>query len=273
MKKILFLSNRGLLPIKDGHTRRSFNILKGLCQNHKIYFLSLYETCEEVNKENIELLNRMCTYVEFFKSPSKNISISMLSRLFGSLFSFEAYTIFRHYSRPFSQRVNNLLSSENFDLVHCDILPVCYTIRNRNDVFRSVTDHDVSYMKCLSIGKESRNIILKTFLYLEALKLRRLERNIFRQVDLGIAVSDLDKGILQKLCPEGRFLVVENGVEVDKFKPSGTPPVKDRLLWLGGFNHFPNRQGILFFLEKIYPFVKRENPNVSIDIVGGGGDG
>ena len=136
--------------------------------------------------------------------------------------------------------------------------------------FEVFTDHDVSYLKCLRIGKESKNLLLKAFLYLEASKLRKLERKIFRQVDLGIVVSDLDKDILQELCPEGRFLVVENGVEVDKFLPSAAPQVKNKLLWLGGFDHFPNRQGILFFLERIYPLVKRENPHVSIDIVGGG---
>ena len=272
-KRILFLSNRGLLPIKDGHTRRSFNILKGLALNNQVYFLSLFETPEEVAPENIEELEQLCYRVEFLPAPSKKMSAEMLFRLFRSLFSADPYTIWRHYSKRYFQRVNELLLSEQFDLVHCDILPVCYTIRNRNDVFRSLTDHDVSYIKCLRMGKDSGNILLKAFLYLEAVKLKRLERNIFRQVDLGIAVSDLDKEVLQGLCPEGRFLVVENGgrrVEVDRFKPSGEPQVKNRLLWLGGFDHFPNRQGILFFLEKIYPLVKQENHDVSIDIVGGG---
>ena len=138
MKKLLFLSNRGLLPIKDGHTRRSFNILKGLSKNHKIYFLSLYETPEEVSDENIGLLNSMCFQVEFMKAPPKHPSIPMIWRLLRSLFSFEAYTIWRHYSKRFCQRVNELISSGQFDLVHCDILPICYVIRNRNDVFRSV---------------------------------------------------------------------------------------------------------------------------------------
>ncbi len=111
---------------------------------------------------------------------------------------------------------------------------------------------------------------MKSFLYLEAQKIKRLERDIFRLVDLGIVVSELDKNALQDLCPEGKFLVVENGVELERFTPSNEPEIQNKLLWLGGFGHFPNKQGIRYFLDKIYPLVKKEVPEVCIDIVGGG---
>jgi len=269
-KNILFLSNRGLLPIKDGHTRRSFNILKGLAEKNKVYFLSLYETPAEVSYENVKQLEKICHRVEFLPCPSKKISLEMLTRLFRSLFSFEPYTVWRHYSKPFLKRVDELISSKRFDLVHCDILPICYTVQNRAKIFRSVTDHDVSYQKCLSIAKDKRNLFLKYFMYLEAWKLKRLEKNIFKHVDLGVAVSESDKKSLQKLCPEGKFLVVENGVELDKFQTVAEMPEKSKLLWLGGFGHYPNIQGILFFLNNVYPQIKKAVPGVSLDIVGGG---
>lgn len=269
-KKILFLSNRGLLPVKDGHTRRSFNILKGLAQNNQIYFLSLFETPDEVTDNNIQQLKKICQHVEFLPSPPKKISLGMIARLIRSIFSLDPYTIWRHYSRPFLKRVDELISSERFDLIHCDILPICYTVRDRNNIFRSVTDHDVSYLKCLSMARNEKNALLKMFMLLETRKLKRLEKNIFKQVDLGIVVSELDKSNLQKLCPDGNFLVVENGVETDKFIPDTAQQQKTKLLWLGGFGHYPNKQGILFFLNEVYPLVKKEVPGVSMDIVGGG---
>jgi len=269
-KEILFISNRGVLPIKDGHSRRSYNILKGLAENNHVYFLSLFETPEEVCVENIEKLKKICHQVEFLPCPSKKMSLGMLLRLVRSFFSVDPYTLWRHYSKQLQRRADELMSSGQFDLVHCDNMPVCYTVRGRKDVFRSVTDHDVSYLKCLSVGRESRNILLKCFLYFEAFKIKRLEKNIFTQVDLGIVVSEHDKEILKKLCPEGDFIVVENGVELDLFKPSSELHKQNKLLWVGGFNHYPNKQAVSYFLEKIYPLVKQSVPDVSIDIVGGG---
>ncbi len=269
-QKILFLSNRGLLPVKDGHTRRSFNILKGLAKSNHIYFLSLCESPDEILPENIKQLQNFCHQVEFIPAPPKKISVQMIALVIRSLFSIDPYTVWRHYSIPFLKRVDELISSGQFDLVHCDILPISYTVRGKKGIYRSVTDHDVSYLKCLGRGKACRNILFKAFLYLEVWKLRRLERNIFRQVDLGIVVSELDKSILNKICPEGNFIVVENGVDLDKFAPSDKLQEAEKLLWLGGFDHFPNRQGIQFFLELVYPLVKKEIPGISIDIVGGG---
>ena len=57
-KKILFLSNRGLLPVVDGHTRRSSSILRGLSVNNDIYLLFMYESGEEieVRAEDLEIV-------------------------------------------------------------------------------------------------------------------------------------------------------------------------------------------------------------------------
>jgi glycosyltransferase involved in cell wall biosynthesis len=166
--------------------------------------------------------------------------------------------------------VKELISCGEFDLVHCDILPVAYTVRNRNGIFRSITDHDVSYLKCLRIGQGSKNVFLKIFLLFESLKMKRLESQIFRQVDLGITVSEVDKEILQRLCPEGKFFVVENGVDTNIFIPDEREIESNTLLWIGGLNQLPNRQGITFFLEEVYPDIKERMPDVKLEIIGGG---
>jgi len=268
--KILFLSNRGLLPIKDGHTRRSFNILKGLAEKHRVHFLSFYETPEEIEPKNIKELETFCKKVEFFPAPPKKVSIPMLARLVRSIFSSDPYTIWRHYSKSFLKRVKQLIASGEFDLVHCDILPLAYTVRNKNGIFQSITDQDVSYLKCLRMGRQSWNPLLRLFLYLESWKLKRLESKIFTQVDLGITVSELDKKILQKLCPGGKFVVIENGVETEIFKPNNEKVETNKLVWVGGFDHFPNKQGMYYFLENIYPKIKERLPEIKLDIVGGG---
>jgi glycosyltransferase involved in cell wall biosynthesis len=264
------LSNRGLLPIKDGHTRRSYNILKGLAEQNQVYFLSLYETPEEIEQNNVNELKSFCSHVEFHHAPLKKLSIPMLLRLTRSLFSMDAYTIWRHYSRSFLKRVDELISTGEFDLVHCDTLPLAYTVRARSDIFRSITDHDVSYLKCLRMGEECKNILLKMFMILESIKLKKLESDIFKHVNLGIAVSDLDKNLFQELCPEGKFTVIENGVDIAFFKPINKDVLKNKLVWVGGFEHYSNKQGMYYFMDNIYPTIKKLIPEIELDVIGGG---
>jgi GT2 family glycosyltransferase len=41
-----------------------------------------------------------------------------------------------------------------------------------------------------------------------------------------------------------------------------------RLLFVGGFNHYPNREGIIWFVQEVLPIVRRHFPDVVLDIAG-----
>lgn len=194
----------------------------------------------------------------------------MFFRLLRSLISTHPYTIWRHYSKQYLKRVHELAFSGEFDIVHCDILPLAYIAWNRLPVFSTLTDHDVSYLKCLRIAETTPNLLLKLFLYLEAYKLKKLESSIFDYFNLGLAVSNFDKGILENLCPAGKFAVIENGVNASEMGPSLGNGEANSLLWLGGFDHYPNKEGTYFFLEEIYPLIKQQIPDVNLMLVGGG---
>jgi glycosyltransferase involved in cell wall biosynthesis len=118
------------------------------------------------------------------------------------------------------------------------------------------------------MAKNSRNILLKLFLSLEALKMKRLESNIFRHVHMGIAVSHTDKQQLKRLCPEAKFEVIENGVDTDKFVPVPDETEDNMLLWVGGFGHYPNEEAVHYLLDKIYPLIKEKINDIKINLVG-----
>jgi glycosyltransferase involved in cell wall biosynthesis len=162
------------------------------------------------------------------------------------------------------------LDTTLFDVVHCDILPLAYCIRGLRGPYRTLTDHDVSYLNAKRLAAQVRSPALKLFLYLEALKLKRLESRIFSQLDLGIAVSELDRRHLERLCPGGHFAVVENGVDVRAFVPNPDAIDPNALVWVGGFYQFSNCEAVRFFLEEIYPRIKQEKAEIKFYVVGGG---
>jgi len=268
--KILFLTNRIPFPIKDGQSRRTYNILKGLATTHDVYLLSYYDPVDGLDEKSILHLKTFCKNVEMHPGPSKKLGLSMILRLMGSLISLDPYTFWRHYSLSYLKRIDELTKTGEFDLIHCDILPLAFTIRNNKHLPCIVTDHDVSYLKALRMGRQARNPFLKLLLYLEAFKLKRLESKVFKQADMGIAVSEVDKKVLKELCPEGNLEVIENGVDTDEFKPTYEEIDKDSLVWVGGFENYPNREGVYYFLDKIYPLIKKQARHVKIMLVGGG---
>jgi polysaccharide biosynthesis protein PslH len=231
--------------------------------------LSLYEADQEIDFKYINELEDLCSKLELFRIPPKKGSPAMLARFIRSVFSPAPYTVWRHYSREFSNRVKQLIETDQFHLVHCDMLSLSYAVQDRDGIKTTITDHDVSYLKCFRMAKGYANPLLRALLYLEAYKLKRLESKVFGQVDFGVAVSNTDKAHLQRLCPTASFEVIENGVDTDAFMP-GTVRVDDNsLLWVGGFDQYPNREGIYYFLDAIYPLIKQCVRSVHLTIVGG----
>jgi polysaccharide biosynthesis protein PslH len=147
---------------------------------------------------------------------------------------------------------------------------LAYCVRGLRGPFRTLTDHDVSYVKARRLAAQARNPALKLFYYLEALKLKQLESRVFSELDLGIAVSEPDRQHLERLCPKGRFVVVENGVDVRAFVPDQNLVEPNALVWVGGFHHSPNCEAVRFFLDEIYPRIKQEKAEIMFYVVGSG---
>lgn len=267
--RILFLSSRVPYPVKDGHTRRTYNILAGLARRNDVHLLAMTDSSEQEASAARRHLEAFCAGFECLPAPSKQVSIPMAARLVRSLLSPAPYTLWRHYSKQYRQRAQELLRTGGFDVAHCDILPIAYAAAQQpNGVPVSLTDHDVCWLKAYRIAGESTSVPYRLFSALEWRKLKRYEGEVFRRVALGIAVSGTDRALLQELCPDANLAVVENGVDTAVFTPGSGPCDEHSMVWVGGFGYAPNRDAVHLFLDHIYPLIKREMRNVRVTIVG-----
>lgn len=76
---------------------------------------------------------------------------------------------------------------------------------------------------------------------------KRFEMEAWRQVDRVVTMSDKDRALI-----EGA-VTIPNGVDLDRFQPSGLEPEPRRLLFIGSFRHRPNVLAMEFFLREVFP--------------------
>lgn len=266
--KILFLSSRNPYPVVDGHTNRTYNILKGLAKYNQVYLLAMSQTEDESNPKNIDNLKQFCQEVEIIPSPPKNLSMPMIYRLMRSLFSLQPYTIWRHYSRKFKNRIKELALSNHFDIVHFDVLPLVVYRKCIKNYTCSITDHDVCFIKTKRMYRTTGNLLLKLFLFLEYMKLFLYEKSLFEKFDLGFAVSGIDAKILKEISGCKEIVVIPNGVDILKFVASKGYEEEDSILWVGGMSYYPNREAVIYFLHDIFPMIKRKVPECQFKIAG-----
>ncbi|MCK5508946.1 MAG: glycosyltransferase family 4 protein [Desulfobacterales bacterium] len=101
---------------------------------------------------------------------------------------------------------------------------------------------------------------------------RRRERLFLKRFDVLCVCSENDRVLFGD---DKRIYVVRNGYSVDgiSFKQYKININKPRLGFIGKLDYEPNRSGIVWFLGKVWPKIKKEIPNVKLRLVGKGTDG
>lgn len=100
----------------------------------------------------------------------------------------------------------------------------------------------------------------------KASETERLESDLIDQSDETWTVSPSEQRLLQERWPEKSIQVISNIVDV----PGSSTPFALRRDWLfiGGFQHTPNVDAVLFFVQSIYPLVRAHLPEAKFYIIG-----
>ena len=82
---------------------------------------------------------------------------------------------------------------------------------------------------------------------------QRLEHELIDQADETWVVSPVEQQLLQQKWPDKSIQLLSNIVDISDSK---TPfAIRRDFLFIGGFEHRPNIDAVLFFVQKIYPLV------------------
>jgi glycosyltransferase involved in cell wall biosynthesis len=94
---------------------------------------------------------------------------------------------------------------------------------------------------------------------------RRFETAAVRRYPRVVVMSKKDA---QMLDPIARTAVVENGVDLARFRPEPEPP-GESLLFIGSFRHFPNIEAYRFFTGHVWPLLRDRFPRMTLTVVCG----
>jgi GT2 family glycosyltransferase/glycosyltransferase involved in cell wall biosynthesis len=92
------------------------------------------------------------------------------------------------------------------------------------------------------------------------------ELALIRKADVTLVVSHVEQRLLGELVPDARVMVLST---IHQLFPAGKPfTEREGLLFIGGFQHPPNADGILWYAREILPRVRVALPGVKTIVVG-----
>ncbi len=95
---------------------------------------------------------------------------------------------------------------------------------------------------------------------------REAELALIRKVDVTLVVSPVEKNLLGELAPESNVMVLSNIHEIHP--PGKAFAERQGIIFIGGFRHPPNTDGVLWYAQEILPRVRERLPGVKTYIVG-----
>lgn len=259
-------------PPHGGCLQRSFNLLREVSKNNTIHLLTLNQKAmlpdEKSIKASIKALNEHCDTIKVFGIPLDLSRIKWYVCLFLNLFTLTPFTVWWFRSREFADEIEKHIQSNSFDLITFDTIDLFQYAQLAPNIPKVLNHHNVESTLLLRRSANEKNPFIKFYLYLQGRKLRRYEKKVVGKVDVNLTVSENDSDILRELVPHSRYEVVPNGTDIDYFKPDSNKQCSKRLVFTGGMAWYPNKDAMIYFCSSIYPLIKREIPDIEIDIIG-----
>lgn len=191
-----------------------------------------------------------------------------------TLFTGKSYHISRFYNKNMVTKLTQILKSETFDIIHIEsIYMASYIplIRKYSQAKILLRLHNIEHQIWERLSENERNPIMKLAYRVNASQLRRVERKILYEVDGYMSISEPDFRYFHETAPDVPGIVIPFGINVDHYDRDDDDFIaKDHpsLFHLGSMNWSPNVEGILWFLDEVWPEILVAHPDLTFTLAG-----
>jgi len=264
--KILWVKAGGLVPPDTGGKIRSYNILRELARHHSVTFFSFYAAHHDDSHPDLENIfdRAVCVPLNLPapKSPAEMLDYGC------QLLSSEPYGITK-FCRPNVRReLRALLKQETYDVIVCDFIVAAGVIPWDWPIPKVLFTHNVEAAIWRRHYEVATNPIWKAISWREWRKMEAAERRYLRLADRVLTVSEEDRNAFGSFLDLAKLTVIPTGVDVNYFQPMAVEERANSLVFTGSMDWLPNEDAVLYFVDAILPLIKRQCPEVSLDVVG-----
>lgn len=260
---VLIVDEEVPFPLNTGKRLRSYNLLLRLQKNHKITYVC-YGTGDE-RLPDCPNVNLVVLPSPILKQRGMVFYLSLLKNIASAL----PYVVERHYSSLMCRTVENIANNDKIELIHCEWTPYTENIRHILPHVPSVLSaHNVEAQIWERYYQTEKNRIKKSYIRLQWEKMTTYEQEVSRIYNQVAVVSEPDRTIFEKTYSTPNVTVVANGVDEIYFAPLDNNVVPNSMVFTGSMDWRPNQDGIKYFIEDVFPIIKRALPDATATIVG-----
>ena len=265
--RILWVKVDGLWPLDSGGRLRSFHILAELARRHSVTVVAAHGPQDDPDGLAARLAGSARVISLPYAAPKRG-SPRFAGALVRSWFSPLPVHIRKWHAPAVRKEVARLLSAEPFDLCVADFLITAPNVPLDGPVPTVLFAHNVEYLIWKRLCQVESSPWRRALLELEWRKMLRYEAQTCTRALLTLAVSEADRAVLAAQAPRARVCAVPTGVDTAYLSPNGSREQPGALVFTGAMDWFPNEDGIVHFVEAVFPRIRAAAPEASLTVVG-----
>jgi len=269
---ILLLSNKLPYPPRDGGSIATLNMALGLAEcGCNVRILAINTSKHYCSDEMIppEISDRIS-----LSSVKVNTSINPLKLFLNLLFSRLPYNATRFISPAFLSALSQLLDKQDYDIIQMEGPYLFYClplIRSKSKALVSLRAHNIEHEIWLRNASNASHGIKRKYLEILGERISKLEKGLLEQIDLLVPITNRDADILRESNPTLPVHTASFGLQASAYHPLPHPR-EFSLFFIGALDWIPNIEGINWFIEHVWPYIRTVFPGTRFYIAGRNSD-
>ena len=251
-------------PPDSGPKVKTWNVLKYLSHRHEVTLVSFVRGDQSADVAHLAPYCRAIHTVPIERGVTHD-GWAMVRSLMGR----QPWMMVRDDRRQMRRLLDRLSREISFDVAHADQLNMTQYANRVPTAFKVLDAHNALWLLYRRLAATMKRGPRKWLLRRDWKLLHAYEGQQVRASDAVLAVSQEDRmALLQAAGTDLPITVIPIAVDVDETGTVSRQTAANHVLHLGTMYWPPNIDGVMWFLQEIWPRIRQKQPGVVFDIVG-----
>ncbi len=264
----MLLTYRVPFPPNSGYPIVVYNTVKGLLKlDVKVTLFSINGSSHHIDVDDIE--DPIFAEINFHShvvDTQENLWAMLLN-----VFSDESYNVSRYFDEDAAKLLENILHENEYDVIQFEglfVVPYLDVVKAHSRAKLIYRAHNIVFDVWERLAYTERSIPRRRYLEFLARRLKSYETAQINRFNQIFAISEPDRQSILRFGCETNLEVFPVALDMEKYI---TAPVNfgfPTLFHLGAMDWQPNREGLEWFLDEIWPDIEKLNSELRFYIAG-----
>jgi glycosyltransferase involved in cell wall biosynthesis len=268
MMNILQVCNKTPYPPHDGGSLASYSLMRSFSRlGHKVTLLTMCTPKHRLSAAERETLSSMVNLYTVDVDTAVRTGKFLKNLVFSKL----PYNAERFIFPAFEKELGRVLQSEQFDIVQLEglyLMPYVGTIRHFSKAKVVLRAHNIEQEIWKRISQTETNLVKRVYFSLLANRLRDFELSAINRYDLLVPITERDRVEFNRMGNLKPAFVCPATLDSLEFASPVSVKPSNSLFFLGSLDWKPNQEGLLWFINQVFPKVRSLDQKITFHVAG-----